>query len=77
MPKRPHGPDDPRHPQNGGVGWSIGSNGLTTAGQSELLKHLGRHLRDSYQDILKEPPLDPLRSLMKRLEEDRDPREEP
>ena len=77
MPKRPHGPDDPRHPQNGGMGWSIGSNGLTAAGQSELLKHLGRHLQDSYQNILREPPPDCLHRLVKRLEDPRDPDEEP
>ncbi len=77
MPKRPPGPENPRHPQSGGVGWSIGSNGLTAAGQSELLKHLGRHLQDTYQSILREPAPDRLHRLMKRLEEPRDPDEEP
>jgi hypothetical protein len=77
MPKRPHEPDDPRHSHNGSAGWSVGSNGLTAAGQSELLKHLGRHLQDSYQNILREPAPDRLHRLMKQLEEDREPNEEP
>jgi Anti-sigma factor NepR len=71
MPKRPHEPDDPRHPRNNNVGWSIGSNRLTAAGQSELLKSLGRQLQDNYQNVLREPAPDRLRRLVERLEDPR------
>jgi hypothetical protein len=48
--------------------WSIGSNGLTAAGQSELLRDLGRHLQMNYQSILKEPAPDRIKQLLERLE---------
>ena len=76
MPKRPHEPGDPRHPHNSNVGWSIGSNGLTAAGQSEFLKNLGRQLQDNYQNILREPAPDRLRYLVERLEQSQDLDEE-
>jgi len=72
MPKRPHEPDGPRHPHKGNAGWSIGSNGLTEAGQSELLKHLGRQLQDNYENILREPAPDRLRRLVEKLKESGD-----
>jgi hypothetical protein len=50
------------------AGWSIGSNGLTTAGKAELLKHLGRQLQADYQHMLKEPAPDRIKDLLKRLE---------
>jgi hypothetical protein len=72
MPKRPHQPDGAPHPVTSNVGWSIGSNGLTSAGHSELLKHLGRQLQTDYQGVLKEPTPDRLRELLERLEQRRD-----
>lgn len=63
MPKRHH-----PYAAGGNTGWSIGSNGLTAAGQSELLRDLGRQLRHSYQSVLKEPAPDRLRQLLERLE---------
>ncbi len=71
MPKRPHPPDNPRHPLNGH--WSIGSNGLTSDGQSELLKHLGRQLQATYQNVFDEPAPDRLRKLMEKLQKSHDP----
>ncbi len=63
MPKRHH-----PYAAGGNTGWSIGSNGLTAAGQSELLKDLGRQLRHNYQSILKDPAPDRIRQLLERLE---------
>jgi hypothetical protein len=63
MPKRQH-----PYAAGGHRGWSIGSNGLTAAGQSELLKDLGRQLQQNYQDILKEPAPDRIKDLLERLE---------
>jgi hypothetical protein len=63
MPKRHH-----PYAAGGNMSWSIGSNGLTAAGQSELLKDLGRQLQHSYQSILKEPAPDRIRQLLERLE---------
>ncbi|WP_442931860.1 NepR family anti-sigma factor [Microvirga sp. CF3062] len=63
MPKRHH-----PYAAGGNTGWSIGSNGLTAAGQSELLKDLGRQLQHNYQSILKEPAPDRIRQLLERLE---------
>ncbi|MBF9194830.1 NepR family anti-sigma factor [Microvirga terrestris] len=63
MPKRHH-----PYAAGGNTEWSIGSNGLTEAGQSELLKDLGRQLRHSYQSILKEPAPDRITQLLERLE---------
>jgi len=68
MPKRPHPSDGAPHSLSGKADWSIGSGGLTQTGQSELLKHLGRQLQDNYQNILKEPPPDPLKRLLERLD---------
>ena len=55
----------------GSGGWSIGSNGLTAAGRSELLKDLGRQLQTGYQSVLREPAPDRIRHLLERLEKDR------
>jgi len=63
MPKRHH-----PYAAGGNTGWSIGSNGLTAAGQSELLKDLGRQLQHSYQSILEEPAPDRIGQLLERLE---------
>jgi Anti-sigma factor NepR len=63
MPKRHH-----PYAAGGNTGWSIGSNGLTAAGQSELLKDLGRQLQHNYQSILKDPAPDRIRQLLERLE---------
>ena len=76
MPKRPHEPDDPRHPRNGNAGWSIGSNRLAAAGQSELMKHLGQRLQADYQNIIEEPAPDRLRRLVERLKGSREPNED-
>lgn len=57
------------HPYAAGSGgWSIGPNGLTAAGQSELFKDLGRQLQMHYQNVLKEPAPDRIRHLLERLE---------
>jgi hypothetical protein len=56
--------------------WSIGSNGLTPAGQSDLLKQLGRQLQTIYQNALKEPAPDRIKQLLEKLEEDRTPQED-
>jgi len=63
MPKRHHS-----YAAGGNTGWSIGSNGFTAAGQSELLKDLGRQLQHNYQSILKEPAPDRIKQLLERLE---------
>ncbi len=63
MPKRHH-----PNAAEGNTGWSIGASGLTSAGQSELLKGLGRQLQHSYQGILKEPAPDRIRQLLEKLE---------
>jgi hypothetical protein len=63
MPKRHHS-----YAAGGNTGWSIGSNSLTAAGQSELLKNLGRQLQHSYQSVLKEPAPDRIGQLLERLE---------
>jgi hypothetical protein len=63
MPKRHH-----PYAAGGDTGWSIDSNSLTAAGQSELLKDLGHQLRHSYQGILREPAPDRIRQLLERLE---------
>jgi hypothetical protein len=63
MPKRHH-----PYAAGGNTGWSIGSNSLTAAGQSELLKDLGHQLQHSYQGILREPAPDRIKQLLERLE---------
>lgn len=63
MPKRHH-----PYAAGGSTVWSIGSNGLTASGKSELLKDLGYQLQHSYQNILKEPAPDRIRQLLERLE---------
>jgi Anti-sigma factor NepR len=68
MPKRFQRGDGPPHTVGRHGGWSIGSNGLTTAGQNELLKQIGRQLQSDYQDLLKEPAPDRIRDLVRRLE---------
>jgi hypothetical protein len=69
MPKRLHQPNGSTFPLGRHTDWSIDSNSLTSAGQSELLKHLGRQLQNDYQDVLKEPAPDSLRKLLERLKE--------
>ena len=64
MPKRHHHP----YAAGGNSGWSVGSNSLTAAGQSELLKDLGHQLRQTYQNVLKEPAPDRIKQLLERLE---------
>lgn len=68
MPKRLHEADGPPYSIGRLGGWSIGSNGLTSAGQNELLKHIGRQLQADYQSILKEPAPDRIRDLLERLD---------
>ncbi|WP_445503136.1 NepR family anti-sigma factor [Microvirga sp. G4-2] len=68
MPKRFQQADGPPYPVDRHSGWSIGANGLTAAGQNELLKQIGRQLQSDYQDILKEPAPDRIRELLERLE---------
>ncbi len=71
MPKR-------HHPYAAGShrGWSVGSNSLTAAGQSEILKDLGRQLQQRYQNVLKEPAPDRIRHLLERLDRTRHPEED-
>jgi Anti-sigma factor NepR len=76
MPKRFQQMDGPPFPSNRHMGWSVGSNGLTANGQSELLKHLGRQLQSDYQSLLKEPAPDRIKNLLKRLEERDDPQDD-
>jgi hypothetical protein len=68
MPKRHH-----PYAAGGNTGWSIGSNCLTAAGQSELLRDLGRQLRHSYQNVLEQPAPDRIGQLLERLEKVRLP----
>jgi hypothetical protein len=68
MSKRLHQADGPPYSVNRHTTWSIGSNGLTAAGQNELLKHIGRQLQADYQHVLKEPAPDRIRELLERLE---------
>jgi Anti-sigma factor NepR len=68
-----------RHQSNaagGNSGWSIGSNGLTATGQSEILKDLGRQLQQNYREILREPAPDRIKQLLERLEQCRRHNEE-
>jgi anti-sigma factor NepR-like protein len=67
MSKRHHHP----YARGGHESWSIGSNSLTPAGQSQLLKQIGRQLQTDYQHILKEPAPDRIKQLLERLENDR------
>jgi hypothetical protein len=71
MPKRHH-----PYAAGGHRGWSVGSNSLTSAGQSELLRDLGRQLQQKYQNILKEPAPDSIKQLLERLERSRHPDED-
>jgi len=71
MPKR----HDPHAAGTQGE-WSIGSSNLTPTGQSELLKDLGRQLRQNYQNVLKEPAPDRIQQLLERLEQTHYPEEE-
>ncbi|MBB4039955.1 hypothetical protein GGR34_001602 [Microvirga flocculans] len=64
MPRRQDRPSATNSNNN----WSIGSNGLTASGRSELLKDLGRQLQRSYQDVLKEPAPDRIKHLLHELE---------
>jgi len=68
MPKRLHQADGPPYSVNRQTAWSIDSNGLTAAGQNELLKHIGRQLQADFQDVLKEPAPDHIQELLERLE---------
>jgi hypothetical protein len=68
MPKRLQQADGPPYSMGRHAGWSIDANGLTAAGQNELLKQIGRQLQSDYQDVLKEPAPDRIRELLERLE---------
>ncbi len=68
MPKRFQNANGPPHPATRHAAWSIGSNGLTTAGQNELLRNIGRQLQSDYQGMLNEPAPDRIRELLERLE---------
>lgn len=68
MPKRLHPGDGPPFPIDEHSAWSVGSGGLTAAGQSELLKQIGLRLQADYQGILKEPTPDRIKDLMEKLE---------
>ncbi|WP_243373810.1 NepR family anti-sigma factor [Microvirga solisilvae] len=68
MPKRLHQADGSPYSANRLGGWSIGSNGLTSSGQNELLKQIGRQLQSDYQSVLNEPAPDRIKDLLKRLE---------
>jgi len=72
MPKRHHHP----HAAGSHGNWSIGSNNLTAAGRSELLKDLGRQLQQSYGDVLKEPTTDRIKQLLEKLERSQRPNDE-
>lgn len=73
MSKRLQRMDGPPSSVGKHAGWSIGSNGLTAAGQSEVLRVIGRQLQTDYQDLLKEPAPDRIQELLKRLEGRRNP----
>lgn len=68
MPKRLHQADGQPHTVSRQTAWSIGSNGLTSAGQNELLMRIGRQLQADYQEVLREPAPDRIRELLERLE---------
>lgn len=76
MPKRFQHSNGPPFSLNRQISWSLGSNGLTAAGQSEVLKQLGRQLQIDYQSLLKEPAPDRIMNLLKRLEERGDPHDD-
>jgi hypothetical protein len=76
MPKRFQYAGGPLSPVNRHLDWSIGSNGLTSIGQAEVLRQLGRELQSDYQSFLKEPTPDRINNLIKRLEERGDPQGE-
>ena len=56
--------------------WSIGSNNLTAAGRSELLKDLGQQLQHTYGAILTEPAPDRIKQLLEKLERSQRPDDE-
>lgn len=72
MPIRHHQP----YARSDHEGWSVGSNTITSTDQSELLKHLGYHLQNNYQSILKEPEPDRIKQLLVELERTRRPDED-
>jgi len=76
MSKRLHQADGPPYAVSRHSAWSIGSNGLTAAGQNELLQLIGRRLQTDYQDVLKEPAPDRIRELLDRLEARNSPSEQ-
>ena len=51
------------------TGWSIGSNGLTSHGQMELLKQLGSLMERDYAHVVNEPVPDHLRELLDRMDQ--------
>lgn len=76
MPKRLHQADGPPYSPGRLGGWSIGSNGLSSTGQNELLKQIGRQLQADYQNVLNEPAPDRIQDLLKRLEAKSEPRDD-
>lgn len=73
MPKRLHQADGPPYSAGRHGGWSVGSNGLTAAGQNELLQRIGRQLQADYAPVLNEPTPDRIRELLVMLETSRFP----
>lgn len=49
-------------------GWSIGSNGLTSHGQTELLKQLGGQMKADYAQVVNEPLPDDMRTLLAKID---------
>jgi hypothetical protein len=64
MPKRQHHP----HAAGSHGNWSVGSNNLTAAGRSELLKDLGRQLQHTYGTLLTEQAPERIKQLLDKLE---------
>ncbi|EIM25634.1 NepR family anti-sigma factor [Microvirga lotononidis] len=64
MPKRHH-----PYTAEGHEGWNVGLGNLPSSSQSEVLKDLGRQLRQNYQNVLKEPAPDRIQQLLERLEQ--------
>jgi hypothetical protein len=62
--KKPQPDAGSMHPK----GRSIGSDGLTSHGQTELLKQLGGQMKADYAQVVNEPIPDDMRALLAKID---------
>ncbi len=48
--------------------WSIGSNGLTSRGRTELLKRLGLQMKADYAQVVNESIPDDMRAILAKID---------